>query len=391
MNTFDFVIIAIAVFAAVGGYRLGFLGRALSWLGLAAGVYLAVRLLPQIVVHLHSATPGTLVVIGIIVLVAGGAIGQAIGLIAGVRLHAALPLGPVRQLDRGIGAAVGALGVIVVLWLVIPPVSTVPGWPARAVSRSKIAQWVSRNLPTPPDALEILRRLAGSDAPQVFAVLQPGQSVGLPPVASPLSSVLTASVKASTVRVEGQACSLILEGSGFAVAPNLIVTNAHVVAGEARGATSVLLPSGAQLPATVVMFDPNIDIALLSVPGLGETPIPIRVAHAGVTGAVFGHPNGQVPVYVSPARSVLEEEAVGENLYDTRTTKRDILVLAAALAHGDSGGPLVSTAGDVVGVAFAISADQSSTAYALSVTELQTALAEPRSPAGASTGPCLTS
>jgi S1-C subfamily serine protease len=387
----DIAILAVALLAGIGGFRLGFLGRVVSWLGLAAGFFLAVRLLPRIAVGIHSASPGTIVTVGVLVLIAGAAIGQAIGLMAGSRLHRALPLGPVRHVDRAVGAVFGAIGVMVVLWLVIPSLAAVPGWPARAVSGSSISRWVSRDLPTPPGGLQVLRRLIGNEAPQVFAVLQPALPVGLPPASSPLSPALTSSVKASTVRVQGEACGLIYEGSGFAVAPDLIVTNAHVVAGEGPGSTSVLLPSGNRLSARVVMFDPNIDIALLSVPELGESPLPVQVRHADVTGAVFGHPNGVAEIYTSPARVVLEEEAEGENLYDTHTTKRDVLVLAASLAHGDSGGPLVSVDGHVVGVAFAISANQSGTAYALSATELQKALAEPRSPGGASTGGCLTS
>ncbi len=139
------------------------------------------------------------------------------------------------------------------------------------------------------------------------------------------------------------------------------------------------------------MFDPRRDLALLCV-GLARTraPLPLRVAHAGATGAVFGHPNGQDAVAVTPARVAQEIQAVGKDLYDTTNTKRDVLVLAAALAHGDSGGPLVNAAGQVIGVAFAIAADQADTSYALSTTELQGALAEPRTSSGTSTGPCLT-
>ena len=144
------------------------------------------------------------------------------------------------------------------------------------------------------------------------------------------------------------------------------------------------------LPASVVMYDPNRDLALLAVAGLGETPLPLTSPQVGGTGAVFGHPRGQDQIAVNPARVSVEEDAVGPDIYGNHDVKRAILVLAAALAHGDSGGALVNTTGQVVGVAFAISADSSGTAYALNSSELQHALAAPRQPS-ASTGACLTS
>lgn len=389
MDLMDLAIVAAAVIAAVGGYRVGFLGRVVSWLGLAAGLYLAIRVLPQVVSRMNRSTPGTLVVVAVIILVGGAMVGQAVGLLAGSRLREFIPFGPLRLFDRAVGAVAGALGVFAVLWLLIPSLATVPGWPARSVSGSAISRWVSRDLPAPPTALQVLRRLVGSNAPEVFSVLQPGVSSGPPPAAVPLTSEVESTVTASTVRVEGQACNEILEGSGFSVAPDLVVTNAHVVAGERAGQTSVLLPAGGTLPASVVMFDPRRDLALLSVPGLGEAPLTLATPHGGEVGAVFGHPNGQIPLHVSPARVALEEEAVGRDLYDAHTTRRQILVLAAALAHGDSGGALVNTSGQVIGVAFAISADHAGTSYALSSSELEAALGEARSNP-TSTGPCLT-
>jgi S1-C subfamily serine protease len=390
VNGLDLIVIVVAVFAALGGYRLGFFGRVASWLGLALGFYVAVRVLPTVMVRLTTASPGTQLAVAVLVLVGGAVIGQALGMMVGSRLHRALPAGPVRQADRVVGAGTGIVGVIVALWLLLPSIAAVPGWPARATAESSISRWVSGDLPNPPDTLQVLRRMIGEDAPEVFAVLHPQAPAGPPPTTSPLAAGVTRTVAASTVKVQGQACSRIFEGSGFAVATDLIVTNAHVVAGEAAGRTSVLLPSGRQLPATVVMFDPRRDLALLSVASLGEAPLPLRVAHAGATGAVFGHPNGQNALAVTPARVAQEIQAVGKDLYDTTNTKRDVLVLAAALAHGDSGGPLVNAAGQVIGVAFAIAADQAGTSYALSTTELQGALAEPRNSSGASTGPCLT-
>ena len=390
MDGLDIVILAAAVFAAVGGYRMGFLGRAVSWLGLALGFYVGVRLLPPVLSHLHQSTATTLLVVAVVILVGGAMVGQALGLLAGAQLHRALPFGPARAADRAVGAVVGAAGVLVVLWLLIPSLAQVPGWPARAVTDSSISRFVSRALPPPPSALQLLRRLVGNGNPEVFSVLQPGTASGPPPAGIPMTTAVAQTVLNSTVKVEGEACGEIIEGSGFAVGPDLIATNAHVVAGESGGNTSVLLPNGTTLPATVVMYDPNRDLALLSVPRLGEAALPVTSPQLGAAGAVFGHPNGQDQVAVSPSRISQQENAVGPDIYGNHDVKRAILVLAASLAHGDSGGPLVDPQGQVVGVAFAISANSSGTAYALSSSELQQALAEPRR-AGTSTQSCLTS
>lgn len=390
MDGLDVIILLAAVFAGVGGYRMGFLGRAVSWLGLALGFFLAVKLLPPVLGRLHQSTATTLLVVAVVILVGGAMVGQAVGLLAGAQLHRALPFGPARWVDRVVGAVVGAAGVFVVLWLLIPSLAQVPGWPAQAVTDSSISRLVSRAMPPPPSALQLLRRLVGNGNPEVFSVLQPGRASGPPPADIPMSAAVAQAVLNSTVKVQGEACGEIIEGSGFAVGTDLIATNAHVVAGESHGNTSVLLPNGTTLPATVVMYDPNRDLALLSVPHLGQTPLAVAAPQLGGAGAVFGHPNGQDQVAVSPSRISQEENAVGPDIYGGHDVKRAILVLAASLAHGDSGGALVNPSGQVIGVAFAISANSSGTAYALNTSELQQALAEPRS-ASTSTQGCLTS
>ena len=389
MDSLDFVIIALAIAAGVGGYRLGFVGRVLSWLGLALGFYVAIRALPPVVVQLANASPGVQVFVAVLLLLGGALIGQAIGLLIGYRVHKALPLGPLRQADRVFGAGVGVIGVITLLWLVLPSLAAVPGWPAQATFGSGISRWVADNLPAPPATLQALRRMIDNGAPEVFSGLGGGRALGPVPASVPLTGAEAAKVAASTVKVQGEACGLIYEGSGFAVAPSLVVTNAHVVAGEHRGSTSVLLPSGQVAAATVVMFDPRRDLALLDVSGLGEAPLPVGTPQVGQLGAAFGHPNGQDALQVTPARVDQEITATGADIYDKGATRRQVLVLAASLAHGDSGGPLVNTAGQVIGVDFAISADHGGTAYALNTSELQAALAETRFPSGASTGGCL--
>ncbi|HSS11881.1 MAG TPA: MarP family serine protease [Acidimicrobiales bacterium] len=391
MTLFDVIIVVAALAAAMGGYRLGFLARVTSWIGLALGVYLGARFLPRIINAASLANPVSRLLVAVLILISGAFVGQAVGLIVGARLHRALPLGPVREVDRGIGAGIGALGILIALWLLLPSMAVVPGWPARAARTSTISQWVDSNFPRPPDALQELRRLVGPDVfPQVFSALHPGEDLGPPPASSGLSATVLTRVSGATVKVEGEACSRIQDGSGFAVAPDTIVTNAHVVAGEARDRTRVVLLSGAQLPATVVMFDPERDLAVLSVPHLGENPLPVGTGSVGMTGAVFGHPGGQDALAVAPAAIRQNVKAVGRDLYDSREISRDVFILAADLHPGDSGGPLVDQAGAVVGVAFAIAPDRPGTAYALTSKELDAALASPRATAAA-TGPCLAS
>jgi S1-C subfamily serine protease len=390
VNLLDAVIVVVAAAAAVGGYRLGFLARVASWIGLALGLYVAARFLPRVINALNRADPAARLMIAALILIGGAFVGQAVGLLAGGRLHRALPLGPLRDMDRGVGAAVGTLGVLVALWLLLPSMAAVAGWPAREARTSTIAQWVDRTFPPAPDTLQALRRLVGDNTfPQVFEALHPTQGVGPPPASSGLDAAVVGRVASSTVKVEGEACNRIQDGSGFAAAPDTIVTNAHVVAGEPAGRTQVLRPDGRTLAATIVLFDPDRDLALLRVPGLGQAALPTAGGVVGQVGAVFGHPGGQDPLAVAPAAIRQNVTAVGRNLYDTHTTRRDVFVLAAALHPGDSGGPLVSTDGAVLGVAFAIAPDQPGTSYALTAAVLAQVLGLPRS-APVTTGSCLT-
>jgi S1-C subfamily serine protease len=391
VNIFDLVVLAATALAALGGWRLGFLARVASWIGLALGLYVAARFLPAIVRAAAMPDPSSRLLLATVVLLGGAFVGQALGQLVGIQLHRFLPAGGVRTFDRGAGAAIGAVGVFVALWLLLPSIADVPGWPSQSARRSAIAQRIDRQFPRPPNTLQVLRRLVGNDAfPQVFSALGPSLDSGPPPAASGLPAAVQASVTASTVKVVGQACGRIQEGSGFAVRPDLVVTNAHVVAGEGRGRTGVLVPSSSvQLPATVVLFDPDRDLALLRVSRLGEQPLPVTTAQVGQTGAVFGHPEGVDEVVIAPAAIRQNVDAVGRDLYDSHTTRRDVYILAAELHPGDSGGPLVNPQGGVVGVAFAIAPDRPGTSYALTTRELSPVLGQPTGGA-VETGPCLT-
>ena len=394
MDVFDLVIIVVAATAVLGGYRLGFLARAVSWCGLAIGLVVGARLLPNIINRVQNADPVGRLLVATLVLLGGAFIGQALGLVIGARLHAVIPIGPLRTADRVVGGALGMLGVLVAVWLLDPSMASVSGWPAREARRSVIARWVTRTFPGPPDTMQALRRLVGNSTfPEVFSALNPAPDTGPPPADSGLSAAVQQRVAASTVKVEGEACRRIQEGSGFAVATDLIVTNAHVVAGERR--TEVLLPTGRVAGAVVIGFDSNRDLALLRVSGLGEAPLPLSpaartsVSMIGTKGAVFGHPGGEDALRISPALVRDDVKAIGRDLYDAHDTERDVFILASNLMPGDSGGALVDQGGTVIGVAFAIAPDRPGTSYALTAKEIRTILGSSSSgPVG--TGPCLT-
>lgn len=385
MNFFDLFVATMVVVGVAGGYRLGFLARALSWAGLAVGLLVTIRFLPDLVrlVPLPAEDANARLLVSIGVLLIGAFLGQGLGLLIGTQAHLAIPNAG-RPLDRVGGALAGGLGILVAVWLLLPTFAEVPGTVSRQARSSSVAQTLDAVTPQPPDTLRALRRLVGNTQfPDVFATLRPAPDLGPPPADSGLSADLARSLAASTYRVEGEACGRLQEGSGFVAEPGVVVTNAHVVAGQ--DTTELIAVDGSRATAQVVMFDPETDLAVLTS-GVGAAALPIGQSGVGAQGAVFGYPGGGA-LELSPFQVREEVQAVGRDLYGSGPTRRQVLILSSRLAPGDSGAALVDGTGSVVGVAFAIAPDRSGTAYALNVDELRQALAAPR--AAADTGPCL--
>lgn len=386
MNLLDVLIIVVAVMAAVGGYRLGFLARAISWAGMLVGIFVASLLLPPLLRSMHrSADRSQLFLVAVLIIIALAFAGLVLGLFIGGHLLMGMRGRFTRRLDEAAGAVAGVLGVVVALWFLLPAMAAVPGWTAREARASVVAREVHGFLPAPPDTAQSLRRLVGDVYPDVFGALHPAPDLGPPPAATGLSQQEAQTIATSTVKVVGQACRLIQSGSGFVVAPGLVATNAHVVAGE--HSTFVYASDGSRLDGTVVAFDPNRDLALISVPSLDRPVLRLAAPAVGDAGGVFGHPEGG-PLTVSPFKVGDITRAVGTDIYDRHRTERSVLILASQLAPGDSGGALVDPQGRVVGVAFAIAPDRPGVAYALSVSELNAVLAAPRGGA-VSTGSCV--
>jgi S1-C subfamily serine protease len=388
MNLLDIAIIVVAVGAAFGGWRLGFIARVFAWAGVALALVIAVRFLPRIVTSFGGTTADDRVTVALLFLVLVATIGQAVGLGIGLLVHRVVPMrDPLPLWDRSTGAAVGVLGVLILVWMVIPSLATAKGWPARMARDSFVIDAIQRWGPEQPSRFAAWgRSISDAPYPSALGQLDDPPNPGRPP-ATKLGQAVDSRARASVVKVSGHACRSIQEGSGWVAAPDLVVTNAHVVAGE--DATTIDDPRGNTLAATVIVFDPLRDLAVLSVPGLHASPLPIAGGFKGDLGAVYGYPGGG-RLTASPAKVGEEILAVGTDIYRTRSSRRHVYVLAAALAPGDSGGPFVDTRGDVIGVAFAIDPGRTATSYALTDAEVRPVLAEAQGRHNAvDTGRCL--
>jgi len=383
MDTLDLIVVALAAAAGIGGYRIGFVARATSWVGMAIGIFVATQLIPSLTA---TETDGQrLLLVGVVVVFSGAILGQVIGLLAGTQLRMAIPRGHAQTADRVGGAAAGVLGVLVGFWFLLPILAQTPQWPAQQARNSALADFIHEHFPEAPDTTQALRRVLG---PRVFEGFGPAPALGAPPAESGLSAATAEAVARSTVKVEAPACSRIQDGSGFVAGDGLVVTNAHVVAGSNR-ATVTRYPDGTVLDAEVVAFDPGRDVAVLRVPRLGRPALQLGDAPFGVgdVGAVFGHPLGG-SLKLSPFQVGQAVDARGFDIYDSHRTTRHIFVLSADLAPGDSGGALVDASGVVEGVAFAIAPDEPHVAYALTLEEVRPVLAGDLS-APVDTGPCI--
>ena len=387
MQLLDWMILLGCLTAAVGGYRLGFVARVASWVGIVGGITAAVLMLPTLLRNADGISEASRLGIVVLITLSGTLIGQMLGLLLGAHISANFVQGRWRYVDQGVGLVAGVFGVLAAMWIILPTAADVPGWSAQQVRSSEIAQEIDKHAPQPPDAIKTLRRLVGSQSFQpVFEGLAPAQDTGPPPTSLTIPADVLDLVKQSTVKVEGTACKRTQNGSGFAIGPNTFVTNAHVVAGEKN--TSVIAPDNKRHDATVVAFDADRDIAILRTPTHTVNGLPVASASEGDTGAVFGHPGGQDDLEISPAIIRSKVTAVGRDLYDNRQTRRQVLVLAANLRQGDSGAALVNPRGEVIGIAFAIAPDNPNTAYALDTSELAPVLDQARNQS-VSTGPCL--
>ena len=370
MNLVDVVAVVAVIGYAFAGYRNGAVAGALSIGGFLIGAVIGGRLAGPIgtrVAHGNAQVP-----VGILVVVLSALVVQAAGVWLALRLRQRITWRPARALDSGLGALLSAVGVLVVVWMLALPLASSPfvGL-AREIRESRVVHGVDDAMPGPVrSAYSSLRDLADRDGfPQVFGELQAShiRNVAPPDTALARSAVVT-KARASIVKVVANSdkCGHGSEGSGFVYAAGRVITNAHVVAGMNH--VSVL--DGGNHTARVVLFDPDVDLAVLQVSGLRGRPLAFApaVATPGQSAIVAGYPEDG-PFDPEPARVRDLDRAYGKNIYGNdeagHSVGRDIYALRALVRPGNSGGPLLSTDGRVLGVVFARAVDVSDTGYAL--------------------------
>ncbi len=356
----DLVIVALAALAAVSGYRQGAAASALALLGVLIGVVAGVLLVPHVVAGI--ADPRARLLVAVLLLTGLVVVGEISGMVIGRAARSGLHSLRLRGVDSAVGVVLQVLAVVVAAWLIATPIRESASDSAfvTAVRGSQVVDGVDRVAP------QWLRELPGDftallEGSGIKQVISPWGEAEVAQVEAPdehlNSAAVIGRVEPSVLKILGvaNACSQALEGSGFVIAPERVMTNAHVVAGTDQ--VSVQTSGGREYEATVVWYNSRDDIAVLDVPGL-RAPALAFAEQSGRTGddaIILGYPeNG--PFTVTPVRLRNTVNLVGPDIYRSpQEVTRQVYTVRGPVRSGNSGGPLITPDGAVLGVVFGAS------------------------------------
>lgn len=345
MTLIDWIALAIVLLAALAGMRRGLILSAFSLLGLAVGAYVGARVAP----HLLSGgaesvwTP----VAGLAGAVIGAGILQLVAVIAGAKLRGGMRVTPLRVLDSTGGFLLGIVTGLAIVWVCAAVVTLRPD--RTALRRDVQRSWIVQKLDSALAPKTLYNFLATID-PWASSINGPATPT-LPPSVGVLRNPRIRASLTRVVKVVGPACGLEVEGSGWFARSDLVVTAAHVVAGERN--TSIEIPGKVgDFAATVVVFDVHNDIAILRISGATERPLWLADPVDGTPVAIVGYPLGgnltAIPGRIGRTANAFTQDALGRN-----RVERAITAVAGRVQHGDSGGPVIDTTGHVQGTIFA--------------------------------------
>jgi len=374
VNVLDLVILALVVLSISTGFRRGASMQVISYVGLIAGLLLGALVAPMLAGLAER--PSSQATVAMVTLLVSGGLGDLLGWLVGARVGRALGKKGFGSADAAAGIGVAVSTILLTTWflafnLVQGPFPSL----SRQIRESAVVRSLDAVLPRPPSLLGQVRKFLNRFGfPEVFAGLPPAP---VRPVPDPSRGQVSDAIQAadqSTVKVSGEACDRIQEGSGFFVADDYVVTNAHVVAGVE--APRIERRNGEASLATVTLFDPDLDLAVLRF--VGSAPAALELATAsldrGAKGAVLGYPGGG-PLEAEAAAVRRTITAAGRDIYGEETVRRQVYELQAEVRPGHSGGPFVSIDGTVAGVVFAASTTHEDVGYALTANQARPQIA----------------
>ncbi len=387
----DIAVIVVALIAAISGWRSGALGSLMSFVGVVLGAIAGVMLAPHIVSHVDSSRGK--VFTALLLILALVVIGEIAGVVLGRAVRGSIRSGPLRSFDSVVGVALQLVVVLVAAWLLGSPLTSSSQQNlASAVQGSRVISEVDKFAPewmrSVPKRISALLNTSG--LPEVLQPLGGGSVQAVdPPDPSLADGLVVSKSRPSVVKIRGVApgCQKVLEGTGFVIAPNRVMSNAHVVAGT----DSVTVEAeGKRYDATVVSYDPNADISILDVPNLPQEPLVFadEPAKTGTDAVVLGFPGGG-EFAATPARVREIIELSGPDIYKTTTVNREVYTIRGLVRQGNSGGPMINRAGKVIGVVFGAAVDDNDTGFVMTTNEVARQLAKIGNTAKVPTGACV--
>jgi S1-C subfamily serine protease len=385
----DIILIVLLIASLGAGFRSGLIGSISGLLGLVVGAvaaYFVVPLVPTWVPAAEWRTPATIAA-ALILVIAGLTIGESIGRALRSRTPRKL-----RGIDRLFGAVVGVAAAAAVISMVAFSVSAL-GIPqlTAAIASSNVVRTIDSVTPVPVRSfLAQLRSTVVDDGLPVIADAFGGQSPTLPEAQLDNAALDTAALSVLRITGNAVACGQSQSGSGFVIAPERVLTNAHVVAGVTDAVVEV--PGAGALTGDVVYFDPIDDLAIIAVPGLAAAPLTLQGDLAVDSEAVsLGYPFGG-PFDSGAARVMSVDSVLVADIYGQSPVPRSVYTLAADVQQGESGGPLLSIDGRVAGVIFAKAANTANVGYALAMSEVTPVVEQASGLSGAvDSGACIRS
>ena len=375
MNPLDWVLLALVAAYALSGYWQGFITGAFATCGLLLGGLLGIWLAP---VALGQARESVWVSLGaLFIVILAATLGQAMLQYAGARIRDQITWQPARALDAVGGALLSGLAVLLVAWALGVAISgsRITGV-TPLVRGSTVLAEVNSALPkSAGEVLTAFNKVVGSSFfPQYLEPFAPETIVEVgPPPKRMLTDPDVAAAASSVLKIHGEnACGRGVEGTGFLYADDRLMTNAHVVAGVSD---PEVLVGDTAVPARVVHYDPQLDVAVLALDDAGGPHLAFdRVAEQSDPVAILGYPQDG-PYDVRPGRIRAEQRLRSPDIYGEGTVIREVFSVRGLIRPGNSGGPIVDSGGDVVGVVFAASVTDRDTGYALTADQVAEAAA----------------